>query len=178
MRPGSPADDRSLFYYLLADYLRPDEEVLERFPAVQAAAVDDPSFGPGPLSRLGADRTVVSTRERVFVLKDGYYQPMGELLAEQPRSVPIAKRKPAVGNWAAAHGHYQIEIGSQILLVSELYGSTLPWADHPADAPPPADHEAHVQGRVCKLCGKPIETGVAARRRGDEQWAHEVCPEF
>jgi hypothetical protein len=169
----------------VSQFLRPDEEVLESFPAVEAAAVDDDdSLGPmganSPADRLirarrSGARTVVSTNQRILVLY-GYGQVPSELVAEQPRSVQMAKRTPTVGNLLAALGHYQIEIGTQILLVSKQYGGTLPWAENPADARPPMDHAAHVQGRICKVCGKPIELGEAARRRGESQWAHDVCP--
>jgi hypothetical protein len=38
------------------------------------------------------------------------------------------------------------------------------------------DHFAHVTGKTCKSCGRPIEAGQAARRRGETEWAHDVCP--
>jgi hypothetical protein len=38
------------------------------------------------------------------------------------------------------------------------------------------DHFAHAPGRICKACGDVIEPGQAARRRGDSDWAHDVCP--
>lgn len=38
------------------------------------------------------------------------------------------------------------------------------------------DHFAHAPGRTCKACGKIIEPGQAARRRGESDWAHDVCP--
>jgi hypothetical protein len=38
------------------------------------------------------------------------------------------------------------------------------------------DHFAHAAGKVCKTCGRTIEAGQAARRRGEADWAHDVCP--
>jgi hypothetical protein len=36
---------------------------------------------------------------------------------------------------------------------------------------------AHAAGRVCKTCGRTIEARQAARRRGEADWAHDVCPD-
>jgi hypothetical protein len=38
------------------------------------------------------------------------------------------------------------------------------------------DHFAHAAGKVCKTCGRAIEAGQVARRRGEADWAHDVCP--
>jgi hypothetical protein len=38
------------------------------------------------------------------------------------------------------------------------------------------DHSAHAPGRTCLECGRVIEKGQAARRRGEADWAHDVCP--
>jgi hypothetical protein len=38
------------------------------------------------------------------------------------------------------------------------------------------DHSAHVSGKICKSCGRPIEGEQPARRRGETDWAHDVCP--
>jgi hypothetical protein len=38
------------------------------------------------------------------------------------------------------------------------------------------DHSAHADGKTCASCGEPIGTGQAARRRGDSDWVHDVCP--
>jgi hypothetical protein len=38
------------------------------------------------------------------------------------------------------------------------------------------DHSAHAAGEICKACGRAIEAGQAARRRGETDWAHDVCP--
>jgi len=38
------------------------------------------------------------------------------------------------------------------------------------------DHFAHTTGKVCKACGQAIEAEQAARRRGETEWAHDVCP--
>jgi ADP-ribose pyrophosphatase YjhB (NUDIX family) len=38
------------------------------------------------------------------------------------------------------------------------------------------DHFAHAPGRTCLVCGQVIEPGQAARRRGESDWAHDVCP--
>jgi hypothetical protein len=38
------------------------------------------------------------------------------------------------------------------------------------------DHSAHAAGKICKSCGRTIEAGQPARRRGETDWAHDVCP--
>jgi hypothetical protein len=38
------------------------------------------------------------------------------------------------------------------------------------------DHSAHAAGRICKSCDQPIGTGQPARRRGEADWVHDVCP--
>ena len=38
------------------------------------------------------------------------------------------------------------------------------------------DHFAHAAGKICKSCGRAIEAGQPARRRGETDWAHDVCP--
>ena len=38
------------------------------------------------------------------------------------------------------------------------------------------DHAAHAPGRTCIACGQVIEREQAARRRGESDWAHDVCP--
>jgi ADP-ribose pyrophosphatase YjhB (NUDIX family) len=37
-------------------------------------------------------------------------------------------------------------------------------------------HVAHAPGRICMACGRVIEREQAARRRGESDWAHDVCP--
>lgn len=44
------------------------------------------------------------------------------------------------------------------------------------DQQPGADHFAHATGKTCKACGRTIEAGQAARRRGETDWVHDVCP--
>jgi hypothetical protein len=38
------------------------------------------------------------------------------------------------------------------------------------------DHSAHAAGKICVSCGRPIEAEQPARRRGETDWAHDVCP--
>jgi hypothetical protein len=38
------------------------------------------------------------------------------------------------------------------------------------------DHFAHATGKTCKACERTIEAGQAARRRGETDWVHDVCP--
>jgi hypothetical protein len=38
------------------------------------------------------------------------------------------------------------------------------------------DHFAHTSGKVCKTCRHPIRDDQPARRRGDTEWSHDVCP--
>jgi hypothetical protein len=38
------------------------------------------------------------------------------------------------------------------------------------------DHFAHADGKTCASCGEPIGARQAARRRGDSDWVHDVCP--
>jgi hypothetical protein len=47
----------------------------------------------------------------------------------------------------------------------------------PDDRQATADLFAHAAGRVCKTCGRTIEARQAARRRGEADWAHDVCPD-
>jgi len=44
------------------------------------------------------------------------------------------------------------------------------------DRPSREDHFAHATGKLCRSCGRMIEAGQAARRRGEADWAHDVCP--
>ena len=39
-----------------------------------------------------------------------------------------------------------------------------------------ADHFVHAAGRTCKNCDQPIEKYQPARRRGVDDWVHDVCP--
>jgi hypothetical protein len=38
------------------------------------------------------------------------------------------------------------------------------------------DHSAHADGKTCASCGELIGAGQPARRRGDSDWVHDVCP--
>ena len=38
------------------------------------------------------------------------------------------------------------------------------------------DHFAHATGKICTACGRTIEPKQAARRRGETDWVHDVCP--
>ena len=38
------------------------------------------------------------------------------------------------------------------------------------------DHFAHATGKICQACGRTIEDRQAARRRGETDWVHDVCP--
>jgi hypothetical protein len=38
------------------------------------------------------------------------------------------------------------------------------------------DHAAHAPGRICRACDRRIEPGQDARRRGEADWVHDVCP--
>jgi hypothetical protein len=38
------------------------------------------------------------------------------------------------------------------------------------------DHAAHAAGKTCASCGEPITASQAARRRGETDWVHDVCP--
>jgi hypothetical protein len=39
------------------------------------------------------------------------------------------------------------------------------------------DHFAHAPGRTCQACGRAIGPGQVARRRGEADWVHDVCPD-
>jgi hypothetical protein len=43
---------------------------------------------------------------------------------------------------------------------------------------PHEDHFAHAPGKICQACGGTIELGQDARRRGQADWVHDVCPPF
>lgn len=38
------------------------------------------------------------------------------------------------------------------------------------------DSFSHAPGRICKNCDRPIEARQPARRRGTDDWVHDVCP--
>jgi hypothetical protein len=38
------------------------------------------------------------------------------------------------------------------------------------------DHCAHADGMTCASCGERIGVRQPARRRGDSDWVHDVCP--
>jgi len=38
------------------------------------------------------------------------------------------------------------------------------------------DHFAHAAGKTCASCGEQIGARQPARRRGDTDWVHDVCP--
>ena len=38
------------------------------------------------------------------------------------------------------------------------------------------DHSAHAAGKTCASCGEPITARQPARRRGETDWVHDVCP--
>jgi hypothetical protein len=38
------------------------------------------------------------------------------------------------------------------------------------------DAFSHAPGRICKNCDRPIEARQPARRRGVDDWVHDVCP--
>ncbi len=40
-----------------------------------------------------------------------------------------------------------------------------------------ADHFSHAAGRVCKNCNRQIEARQPARRKGEDGWVHDVCPD-
>jgi len=44
------------------------------------------------------------------------------------------------------------------------------------EQPTGEDHFAHATGKTCKACGRTIEAGQTARRRGETDWVHDVCP--
>lgn len=39
-----------------------------------------------------------------------------------------------------------------------------------------ADAFSHAPGRICKNCDRPIEARQPARRKGADDWVHDVCP--
>jgi hypothetical protein len=38
------------------------------------------------------------------------------------------------------------------------------------------DHFAHAAGKICANCGRTIERRHVARRHGETDWVHDVCP--
>jgi hypothetical protein len=45
-----------------------------------------------------------------------------------------------------------------------------------ADRDTGEDHSAHAAGKTCASCGELITARQPARRRGDTDWVHDVCP--
>jgi hypothetical protein len=39
-----------------------------------------------------------------------------------------------------------------------------------------ADHFSHAPDQICVRCDRRIEAREPARRRGEDRWAHDVCP--
>lgn len=39
-----------------------------------------------------------------------------------------------------------------------------------------ADHFSHAAGRICANCDRRIEAREPARRKGEADWVHDVCP--
>lgn len=39
-----------------------------------------------------------------------------------------------------------------------------------------ADHFSHTAGRICAKCDRRIEPREPARRKGEADWVHDVCP--
>jgi len=39
-----------------------------------------------------------------------------------------------------------------------------------------ADHFMHAAGRICLKCDSRIEARQPARRKGEDDWVHDVCP--
>jgi len=46
-----------------------------------------------------------------------------------------------------------------------------PDQDHPS-----GDHYLHAPGQICHECGRVIEAGQTARRRGETGCVHDECP--
>ena len=44
------------------------------------------------------------------------------------------------------------------------------------DRPTGEDHALHVTGQICAKCGRMIEPEQAARRHGEAEWVHDLCP--
>jgi hypothetical protein len=40
-----------------------------------------------------------------------------------------------------------------------------------------ADAFSHAPGRICKNCDQLIEARQPARRKGENDWVHDVCPD-
>ncbi|MGE5292819.1 MAG: hypothetical protein ACM3ML_37655 [Micromonosporaceae bacterium] len=39
-----------------------------------------------------------------------------------------------------------------------------------------SDHAIHASGKFCAKCGDEIEPFQDMRRRGTDEWVHDVCP--
>jgi len=46
----------------------------------------------------------------------------------------------------------------------------------PASAAEMAEHYAHATGQQCPRCGRVIEADQIARKVGDGDWVHDMCP--
>jgi hypothetical protein len=62
---------------------------------------------------------------------------------------------------------FLITVESRILADADIKEDERPTGD---------DHFAHAPGQICKACGQVIEPRQGARRRGESDWAHDVCP--
>ena len=56
-------------------------------------------------------------------------------------------------------------------LSREMAGADFSKEDRPA-----GDHAIHSSGKICAKCGDEIASFQDIRRRGTEEWVHDVCP--
>jgi hypothetical protein len=164
----------------LQDYLRAQEVVEAMLPAstpdINISRL--PADVRSTIQSRGTRRLVVVTSQRilVFAVKGRNPPSLTELLAQVS---PTTRLDAQIS--MGRHRYYRMHIGSESLEVELRYGQALLQANYnrPGESEVQAeDHELHAQGRVCKTCGRPILPGESARRRGESQWAHEVCPIF
>ena len=76
-------------------------------------------------------------------------------------------------------GHFAAQLMGAQMPISPPAGESMALAHvdfNEHDRTTGEDHFAHAAGRACKACGRTIESGQAARRRGEADWVHDVCP--
>jgi hypothetical protein len=77
------------------------------------------------------------------------------------------------------HGDFTVQLTGAKVSVSPPAGESMALAHtdfNEHDRATSEDHFAHAPGKACQACERTIEPGQAARRVGEADWVHDVCP--
>jgi len=86
----------------------------------------------------------------------------------------------AVGRCRQARGQEGVPVGAgfvpqqgyMAMRTQELANADFTESDRDTDE----DQFAHATAKTCASCGEPITARQPARRRGETDWVHDVCP--